>query len=53
MVCNILIYLRPSGEFVAYKQAKFLVCGFKTIFQTGSGFNTVNSKETNEKFKFK
>ena len=51
MVCN--IHLKFSGEFVAYKQAKVLVCGFKTIFQTGSDFNTVYSKETNEQFKFK
>ena len=28
-----------------------LFCGFKTSFQTSSGFNMVNSKDTNELFK--
>ena len=40
-----------KGEFVAHKLVKVLVYGFETSFQTGSGFNPVYSKETNEQFK--
>ena len=39
------------AEFVAHKLVKVSVCGFKTSFQTGSSFNMVYSKETNEQFK--
>ena len=33
---------------MAHKLLNVLICGFKTGFQTSSGFNTVYSNETNE-----
>ena len=33
---------------MAHKLLNVLICGFKTGFQTGSGFNTVYSNKTNE-----
>ena len=44
-------WCKTEGEFFAHKLDMVLVCGFKTSFQTNSGFNMVYSKETNEQFK--
>ena len=46
-----ITWWKTEGEFVAHKLVMVLVCGFKTSFQTNSGFNMVYSKETNEQFK--
>ena len=40
---TIYIYLDQRGGFIAHKLVKVLACGFKTSFQTSSGFKTVYS----------